>query len=206
MSLYLRQQDLELKVPKRIAVVGCGGIGSWVAIYSAMVGVKEMLLFDDDVLEVHNLNRLPFSLEDVGKPKVRVVRDFILKLRPECTVFAYETKLTEFSKSLLYGCDVVFDCTDNTRAHEFIEKLWDEQVFTTLIRGSYNGEHITVAKNSKVTMNSWGERVDGYDIPSYVAPTSIVAGILVWLAVSKDAPQQYFTSGVLECLLKLWEG
>ena len=57
---YKRQQKLDLNVKQSVTIVGCGGIGAWVAIFAAMSGIEDIILFDPDILESHNLNRLPF--------------------------------------------------------------------------------------------------------------------------------------------------
>jgi hypothetical protein len=57
-------------VNSRILIVGCGGIGSLVAMNLAGAGVKELRLIDGDVIEPSNLNRqFMWRMADVGKKK-----------------------------------------------------------------------------------------------------------------------------------------
>ena len=52
-------------------ILGCGGLGSWVAAGLACVGVGRLTLVDDDVVELSNLNRqLLFTEADIGRAKV----------------------------------------------------------------------------------------------------------------------------------------
>lgn len=46
-------------------VVGLGGIGNWVALDLALVGMGTLILFDDDIVEVSNLNRTLFKLSHI---------------------------------------------------------------------------------------------------------------------------------------------
>ncbi|WP_207442936.1 MULTISPECIES: ThiF family adenylyltransferase [unclassified Delftia] len=72
-----------------VLVVGCGGIGSLVAMNLAGAGIGHLYLVDDDLVENSNLNRQLFwTLEDVGKNKVEVLEREIGKRFPdvECTV------------------------------------------------------------------------------------------------------------------------
>ena len=71
--MYTRQEKLDITPPNGVTVIGCGGVGAWVAIDLAMSGVRKLTLFDHDKLEIHNLNRLPFSALNVGKPKTEVL-------------------------------------------------------------------------------------------------------------------------------------
>jgi len=58
----------------KVAVVGCGGIGSLAAILLAGAGVKQLRLVDKDIVELSNLNRqLFYTREDIGKLKVNVL-------------------------------------------------------------------------------------------------------------------------------------
>jgi threonine dehydrogenase-like Zn-dependent dehydrogenase len=85
-ELYLRQEALKLEVPDKVAVIGCGGVGSWVAWFLALSGVKELWLFDGDKVEEHNLNRLPLAAEDVGKDKTQAVGELIQSRRHDCAI------------------------------------------------------------------------------------------------------------------------
>jgi bacteriocin biosynthesis cyclodehydratase domain-containing protein len=55
----------------RVALIGCGGLGSWTACGLASAGVGSLVLVDDDRVELSNLNRqLLFREADIGHLKV----------------------------------------------------------------------------------------------------------------------------------------
>jgi sulfur carrier protein ThiS adenylyltransferase len=87
-GMYARQRSIELDLPAGVAVVGCGGVGSWVAWLLAMTGVPELWLYDHDVVDESNLNRVPYLPEDVGKPKTEALANLIKRYRPDCKVVA----------------------------------------------------------------------------------------------------------------------
>jgi len=196
MAYYVRQSSLDLIIPESISVIGCGGVGTWIALSSAMMGVKEITLFDDDKLEASNLNRLPYTSRDLGEYKVNLLRELILKVRPEAQVIAYPIRVSRTTSKLLEGVEVAFDTTDSTRAHRLIERIWNNgRGFWNLVRASYDGDHITIAKNIPIESRSWGEEGVGYTIvPSWVAPTLIVAQLACYVAYSRDAPHRVFIS------------
>jgi len=196
--IYSRQRALDLSFPN-VAIVGCGGVGTWVAIYSAMGGVPLIKLFDRDTIEIHNLNRLPYSMDALGKKKVHALRDFIVKIRPDIKALAFDARLTRGNASLVQDCPIVFDCTDSSRSHRLLESLWDDGYFQILIRASYDGEHITLAKNFHLEKASWGDDLEGYQIvPSWVIPASFVAQMACFLAYSENAPPSYLLSKSLK--------
>ena len=64
----------------KVLVIGCGGLGSPVAIYLAASGVGELHLVDFDTVSVSNLHRQVFyKKEDIQQPKVEVLANEIKK-------------------------------------------------------------------------------------------------------------------------------
>ncbi|MFD3512469.1 ThiF family adenylyltransferase [Streptomyces sp. NPDC058657] len=71
----------------RAVVVGCGGIGSIVAVHLAAMGVRELLLIDHDAVEVTNFNRqFTFRRADLGRPKVDALGDFLAERYPDTRI------------------------------------------------------------------------------------------------------------------------
>jgi bacteriocin biosynthesis cyclodehydratase domain-containing protein len=66
------ERDLQRRLgTSRVAVIGCGGLGTWAIAALAAAGVRRLRLIDDDVVELSNLNRqVLYALADVGTPKV----------------------------------------------------------------------------------------------------------------------------------------
>jgi len=177
--LYERQRSLETHIPSVISVVGVGGIGTWVGIYSALLGSEKILLFDSDSLEVHNLNRLPYTLEDIGKNKAQLCREFINRIRPDTLAFSFPN-IDEFSLDLLEG--VVFICTDNFRSQEMIREYCVEKGMPFLHLGC-DGRHFTIESRTTSDQIWSGEIEEGYRIiPSYVITPAMLAllGLLLF--------------------------
>ena len=76
-----------------VAVIGVGGVGSWVAEGLARSGLGALTLVDLDDVCVTNTNRQLHALADtVGRPKVAVLAERVRAINPECRV----TEATEF--------------------------------------------------------------------------------------------------------------
>lgn len=170
-DFYKRQETLKLETPKKVAVVGCGGIGYWVAKFLAMNGVECLYLYDPDVLEDHNLNRLDIPLRFVGKNKADITKQAILSLRDEATVYSFPFKFNDLESEF----DWIVDCTDNSKSqlkNQDIAKKMGSRYFKAGYDGEGFGIHNEIAE--------WGESPGGYTIvPSWVVPAVIVAALAV---------------------------
>lgn len=85
--IYSRQQALNLYHPS-VILVGCGGVGCWVALSLVLGGVEVINLFDGDTLSPHNLNRFPLPMSAVGEMKSVALAKWLANLRPKAEIVA----------------------------------------------------------------------------------------------------------------------
>ena len=178
-DLYARQEELALETPPSLTVVGCGGVGSWVAILAAMSGVPNIYLFDNDLMEEHNRNRLPFCQGSLNQPKVDAVRNYILAIRPEAIVVAIPEKLEGvLLKVQLSVSNFIIECTDSPRAqYEIYNACKGSSV--NFIRAGYDGTHITVTSDVSGWIKTDAEEENYTVRPSWVVPSVTVAALAV---------------------------
>lgn len=62
---------------KSVHIIGCGATGSKIALLLAKLGVKEMHLWDFDIVESHNIANQEFLQKHIGIPKVEALKDMI---------------------------------------------------------------------------------------------------------------------------------
>lgn len=110
----------------KVIVFGVGGVGSWCAEALLRTGVCHITIVDADTVDVTNINRqLPATSLTVGLPKVEVLRDRFLEIRPSADVRAiHEFYSTENSSSFhLEDYDVVIDAIDSlsSKAHLILQ-------------------------------------------------------------------------------------
>jgi molybdopterin/thiamine biosynthesis adenylyltransferase len=101
----------------RVGVVGCGGTGSPTAVLLARLGVGQLALFDDDIVEVTNLNRLHGARRadaDALRPKVETLAREITEMGLGTRVVPVRGWIGDPAcRDILKSCDVIFGCTDD---------------------------------------------------------------------------------------------
>jgi len=73
------------KCTDRIHIIGCGSVGSTVAELLARFGLKNVSLYDFDVVEEHNLANQMFTTKNLYKPKLEGVYDRWIEINPEAS-------------------------------------------------------------------------------------------------------------------------
>ena len=99
----------------KILVVGCGGLGSPIAVYLGASGIGKLHLIDFDTVDISNLHRQVFySLKDIGKFKSECLSNFIQQRAPFTEVsFSSEAITKENAIELISEYDVIIDGTDS---------------------------------------------------------------------------------------------
>lgn len=100
-----------------VAVIGVGGVGSWVVEALARSGLGELTLIDMDDVCITNTNRqLPALSNTVGHAKVDVLAARVAEINPACRVNRVIEFLTESNADRLLSSnfDFVVDAVDRT--------------------------------------------------------------------------------------------
>lgn len=106
-----------------IGLAGLGGGGSHVVQQLAHIGFQQYVIFDDDIVEESNLNRLvgATSVDALaGTPKVQLAKQMIFGLQPEAKVDAHPCRWQEHPE-LLHRCHIVIGCVDSYKGREELE-------------------------------------------------------------------------------------
>ncbi|EED33906.1 adenylyltransferase [gamma proteobacterium NOR5-3] len=119
-SRQLMLPDFRLEYQERlraswVLVVGCGGLGSPLAIYLAAAGVGRLILADGDTVERTNLHRQILHGEaDIGRSKAASAAALIGAHYPDCRVSQFTEKLQgEALNQAVASVNLVADGTDN---------------------------------------------------------------------------------------------
>ena len=124
----LTEEECRLLRTKRVLVVGCGGLGGYIADMLARIGVGSLRLVDGDVFEVTNLNRQLLSeVPLLGREKAQVAAERVARVNPDVTAEAMVTFLTEENAAeLLQGCDIAVDALDNIPSRRILSAACEE--------------------------------------------------------------------------------
>lgn len=107
----------------KIHIVGCGSVGSTIAENLARCGVKNIVLYDFDTVEAHNIVNQMFRQQDVGRLKVEALKDILTDINPELSD-TVELKPDGWKGKLMSG--YVFLCVDSIELRrEIVEKHMD---------------------------------------------------------------------------------
>ncbi len=78
-----------------VAVCGLGGLGSNIAFALARCGIGKLHLIDFDVVDLSNLNRQQYGINQIGKPKPDALREELLQVNPYLDIRTDFVKMSE---------------------------------------------------------------------------------------------------------------
>ena len=113
--------DLSHKLLKRkVAIIGCGGTGGYVLDYLAKTHLEEIHLFDDDIVHVHTLFRLPgaYGQKHLGMFKVEVLAEVYGNFHGG--IKSHAERIDQNNIDLLAEFDFVFVCVDDGPSRQMI--------------------------------------------------------------------------------------
>lgn len=141
-----------------VAIVGIGGVGSWVAEALARSGVGRITLIDFDQVAESNINRQIQAVQaSIGQAKVDAMRERILSYFPECQVTCVEAfaEPDNWPSILPAGVNAVVDACDQARA-KIAMAVWARKtgalhVMVGAAGGKRHAEKVAVADVLDVT-------------------------------------------------------
>lgn len=119
--------SVEILKNKRVAIAGCGGLGSNAAVALARSGVLNFIIADYDKVELSNLNRQCFFREDVGKTKVSALTEKIKNINPDAFVDSFFKKVEKKDIVTFFGdADILIEAFDSVESKAMLVESWIE--------------------------------------------------------------------------------
>lgn len=186
------EKTQEMLQTKKIAIIGCGGLGSSLAYALGSSGIGEIHLVDFDEVSLHNIHRqIAFKLGDEGKFKAEVVKKSIQERCSFVNVFAHVGRLEDFERQNI-DVDLIIDATDNLPTRALID-AYAKAHQTPWIYGSseaFNGQVCFVEKSHFGAFKISDKKPAGIAAPIVMHIASLQANLalryLSGLSVKKD--------------------
>ena len=98
----------------KVLVCGAGGLGSTVILNLASLGIGQIGIVDNDILELSNLNRQYIhDLSFLKRPKVESAKTRVQNYNRDIRVETFKTRLNERNyKEIVERYDIIADCFD----------------------------------------------------------------------------------------------
>ena len=130
-SIFSRNKGI-LETPvmnsKRVVILGCGSVGSLVAMELARAGVGNFILADPDTMEYHNICRHQCGIEDVGDLKVNALSRKLRNINPSVNIKTFDGIIQNIPKDMLddfcvRGETIFIGCADNRTADVYSNRI-----------------------------------------------------------------------------------
>lgn len=121
---------------KRVAIIGLGSGGGFVALSLAMSGVGKFVLVDDDTLESKNIVRHVADSRYVGRPKAEVVAELIRQRNPHAEVKVLVGRLEQHLE-VLERVDLVISGVDGEGPKYTLNQACLQHGLTAVYAGVY---------------------------------------------------------------------
>ena len=168
-DIVVRSPELAVLRDKTVAVVGLGCIGGPIAIELSRIGIRQLRVVDNDMVDPATTGRWPLGLSAGGALKVDVVRDFVLANYPgtEVVPCAHRVGAVRFDPAdtpgdaiidrVLEGVDLVIDATAESGVQHFLAETARVRGIAYIgVSGSYGGwGGRTFRFRPKVTEGCW---------------------------------------------------
>jgi len=135
----MRFSDIENHLNKfKVGIAGAGGLGSNCAVSLARTGVGTLVIADFDKIELSNISRQFYFIDQVGMMKTVALKENLKRIRPEINVVTHQTVLSEKNiTSVFRECQVIVEAFDRSDMKQmFIETVQKELAGIPLIVGS----------------------------------------------------------------------
>ena len=121
----------------KVAVAGLGGLGSNIAISLVRAGVGELLLVDFDSVDISNLNRQQYFMEQLGKYKTEALVENLRRINPYTNLKTVTVRVTEDNAAELFSdYKIVCEAFDRAENKAMLVNTLLEQTDSIIVSGS----------------------------------------------------------------------
>ena len=120
-----------------VAVAGLGGLGSNIAVSLVRAGIGKLLLVDFDRVDISNLNRQQYFIEQLGMYKTDALRENLRKINPYTELETVTARVTEDNAAELFKeYSIVCEAFDRAENKAMLVNTLLEQTNSIIVSGS----------------------------------------------------------------------
>jgi len=130
----------EALAKKTVTIVGIGSGGSVIAKYLAVTGIGRIILVDKDLLELANVIRHEGTIEDIGKPKIKICKRVVESHNPFTIVETHQIDALEEKEKLtelIARSDLIMASSGNSKVNNVINKIVLEKMVPVVFGGIF---------------------------------------------------------------------
>lgn len=171
----------------KVSILGCGGLGSNIAMTLARSGVGELYLYDFDTVEYSNLNRQNYTLDEVDGCKADLTKNKIESTLPYIKCHSKNIYLTsENMDTIAHKTDIFIEAFDNRESKTmlfdyFVGRKGKYLISATGVSGLGELSHIKTKQIDNVTLI--GDFTSNPDQGLYLAYVGIMANLEALAAI-----------------------
>jgi len=124
----ISESEQSLLSQKKATIIGCGGLGQYIASQLCRIGIGALNIIDHDVFDETNLNRqLYCHTENIGKSKVLETEKQLKLINPEVSITTFQERFcVENSHAALNDCDIAIDALDSIKDRLILQSACKE--------------------------------------------------------------------------------
>jgi sulfur carrier protein ThiS adenylyltransferase len=110
-----------------VGLAGLGGLGSNIAVALARIGLGTLRGFDFDVVDLSNINRQHYFLDQIGMKKAEALKQTIGRINPFVDFRFEDMVITEDNVCGLFdGCDIIIEAFDVAANKAMLFAAWQK--------------------------------------------------------------------------------
>lgn len=175
-------------ISNTIHVIGVGALGSWMAEGLVRMGFSNIFLYDDDVVNPHNISNQNYLADQFGQSKIDKIAERLLQINPHVKI-TKNGRYTFNKEEPNYLTGYVFLCLDNIDTRRMIVENNPYVMFWTDIRiGLEEGQvYSAPRKDRQNLLNTMQWKQDDPERAVQLSACGRELGILptVWTVISQ---------------------
>lgn len=193
---YFSKDELYKIKQTRLLIIGCGGLGSNIVNILVRSGFSKFILIDYDKVELKNLNRQIFFMEQCGIKKVIALQENLKKINPDLEIKIICKKINRNNlKEIIIKekPDIVIEAVDAAEIKkiifEFCLEMEQKVICASGVAGYGDCENIKIKRNKNfVIVGDMKKSIDDYKplAPKVTAVAAIQADEVLRMVLNND--------------------